>query len=91
MIRARIRLETSKEVAQFVQEMNSDGSLVHYSIEDGHGKYRVNARSFLGVMYASTEFGGVLYLVNETNDNPFPSFVDKYRPLDDNDGDYIHN
>lgn len=91
MVRARIRLETSATVNDFVRELNSDGTINKYTIENEDGSYRVNARSYLGVLYASAEFKGVLYLVNETNDDPFPAFIDKYRPLSDNDGDYIHN
>ena len=89
--RAKIRLDTSKEALSFVKDVNSDGTAIKYIIEDKEGNYRVSARSLLGVLYASAEFGGELYLVNETNDNPFPSFVDKYRPLDENDGNYLHN
>ena len=91
MIRAKIRLETGKEVANFVQEINSDGSLIKYTIEDETGEYRVNARSYLGVLYASAEFGGKLFLVNRSNTDLLPSFIDKYRPLDSSDGDYIHS
>ena len=89
--RAKIRLDTNKEVIRFVQEINSDGSIIHYVIENEDASYRVSARSLLGVLYASAEFGNNLYLVNETNDNDFPAFVDKYRPLSENDGNYLHN
>lgn len=91
MIRARIRLETSANVNDFVRELNSDGTINKYTIENEDGTYRVNARSYLGVLYASAEFKGILYLVNETSNDPFPAFIDKYRPLSDNDGDYIHD
>lgn len=91
MVRARIRLDTNKDVTAFVSAMNSDGSLIRYSIENEDGSCRVNARSYLGVLYASAEFGEVMYLVNDTNNNPLPAWIDKYRPLSDNDGDYIHN
>jgi hypothetical protein len=90
MVRARIRLETSSQVTDFVRELNSDGTINKYTIENSDGTYRVNARSYLGVLYASAEFKGILYLVNETNNDPFPVFIDKYRPLSEDDGDYIH-
>lgn len=90
-MRAKIRLDTSAAVASFVREINSDGSLIKYSIENADGSYRINARSYLGVLYASAEFHGELYLINESGSDELPSFIDKYRPLSDNDGNFIHN
>jgi len=88
---AKIRLETSKDVANFVSTINSDGTIIRYTITNEDNSYRVNARSYLGVLYASAEFGGILYLVNETNEEEFPVWVDKFRPLSEsNGGDYIH-
>jgi len=89
MVRARIRLDTTKEVALFVQSMNSDGSLNRFIVEDNDGLQRVNARSFLGMIYASAEFGDYLYLINETEDGVFPSFVDQFRHPGE-DGIAIH-
>lgn len=77
--RAQINLDTSASVNQFVQEMNSDGTTNKYTLEDFEGTHRVSARSFLGALYASCEFGEKVFLVNETEDGYFPSFVDKYR------------
>ena len=90
MVRAKIRLHTSAEVNKFVSELNADGTIIRYSIENEDGNYRVSARSYLGVLYASAEWGGNLYLVNETEDGVFPSFVNQFRPLSDHDGDFIH-
>lgn len=91
MVKERIRLETNKDVVEFVQKLNSDGSIDKYIIEDELGRRRVDARSFLGVIYASSEFSGKMFLVNETEDGKFPGFVSKFMPLSDNDGNYIHN
>ena len=91
MNRAVIQLETTMDVQEFIKDINSDGTIIKYTITNKSGSYRVNARSFLGVLYASAEFGGVLYLINETNDNPMPAFVDKYRLLtSEKDGEFIH-
>ena len=90
MTRAKIRLQTSSEVNEFVKELNSDGTINKYIVEDEAGEYRVNARSYLGVLYASAEWGGNFYFVNETEDGAFPQCIDKFRPLSDNDGDFIH-
>lgn len=81
MVRAQIRLDTNREVTEFVQLMNSDGSIDKYIIVDFDGTHRVSARSYLGVIYASAEFGNEMYLVNLTEDGKFPHFIDKFRPL----------
>ena len=91
MVRAKIRLDTNKSVMAFVHAMNSDGSIDKYIVEDGEGRHRVNARSYLGMLYASAEFAGNMFLVNETEDGKFPAFVYDFMPLSENDGTYIHN
>ena len=91
MIRTKIRLETNKEVASFVSQMNSDGSIDKYIVEDENGTHRVSARSFLGMIYASAEFADNMYLVNETEDGKFPTFIYQFQPLSNNDGNYIHS
>ena len=77
--RAHIRVNTTDEVTSFVKEMNSDGTTNKYVIENFDGSFRVNARSFFGVMYSMTEDCENMFLVNETIDGYFPLFVDKYR------------
>lgn len=91
MIRTRIRLETTNDVTEFVKQLNNDGSIDKYVVEDESGKHRVNARSYLGMIYASVEFGGHTYLVNEVEDGKFPHFIYDFMPLSDNDGNYIHS
>lgn len=80
-VRAQIRLDTTNSVTQFVSQINSDGSIDKYTIEDFEGARRVSARSYLGVLYASAEFGDGLFLVNDSNDGVFPDFIDDFRPL----------
>lgn len=91
MTRTKIRLETNKEVTAFVQKLNTDGSIDKYIVEDGEGQHRVDARSYLGMIYASAEFAGDMFLVNETEDGKFPSFIYEFMPLSESDGTYIHN
>lgn len=79
MIRAHIRLNTPQEASEFVQFINSDGTVTKYTITDATGKYRANARSLIGVIYAMTDFNDEMYLVNETDDGVFPHEIDKYR------------
>lgn len=76
-IRAHIRLMTNEDIAKFMAAIsNLDDT---YSIEDFDGIQRANAKSTLGVMYATCDFGNQLYLVNETNDGHFPSVFDSFR------------
>lgn len=81
MVRAHIRLNTAKEVQDFVATLNSDGSIDKYVIRDTNNHYCADARSMLGVLYAMSEFNDAMYLVNETEDGKFPSTIDKYRVL----------
>lgn len=78
--KAKIRLDTAHEVTKFVQALNSLGSIDKFTLENIDGSRRVDARSFLGALYASAEFGDNLYLINETNDGRFPFCVDEFRP-----------
>jgi hypothetical protein len=90
MTRTKIRLETNKEVMAFVSQLNTDGSIDKYVVEDAEGRHRVNARSYLGMLYASAEFAGNMFLVNETEDGKFPAFIYDFMPISENDGNYIH-
>ena len=78
-IRAKIVLDTTKSVLDFVQNMTSTNLEDRLTLENFDGSHRVSAKSFLGVMYASTEWGNDIYLINETNDGVFPNFVNNYR------------
>ena len=78
-VRAHIHFNTTAEAADFVKELNSDGTANKYTLENFNGTSRVNARSLLGVIYAMTEHDDNIFIVNNTIDGYFPSFVDKYR------------
>ena len=77
-VRARIRLTTNKEAVDFVSLLNSDGTAIRYSLENGNGDYRVDARSLLGVIYFTTEYGDDTYFVNDTT-GEIPTCIDKFR------------
>lgn len=81
MVRAHIRLNTTREVQNFVASINSDGTAEKYVITDAENHYKADARSMLGVFYAMSEFNDNMYLVNETVDGKFPSSIDQYRVL----------
>ena len=77
--RAHIRVITTAEAAQFVADLNSDGTANKYIIENFDCSIKVNARSLLGVIYAMTEHQDEMFLVNLTEDGILPSSMDKYR------------
>ena len=77
--RTHIRLNTTEEASRFVSQLNTDGTTDKYSIEDFNGVHRANARSLLGVIYAMSDFHDEMYLVNETQNGVYPSFVDAFR------------
>ena len=77
--RAHIRFNTTQEATQFVSELNKDGTVNKYVLENFNCESRVNARSLLGVIYMMTDYRDETFLVNETIDGHFPFFVDKYR------------
>lgn len=79
--RAQIRLDRSQDVAEFVKLINSTGTTEKFIIENFDGSLAIDARSLLGTMYASAEFGiDGLFLVNLTNDGKIPTSIDKFRP-----------
>jgi len=78
-IRAHIRLMNNQEAVEFVSLLNSDGTATKYSLENFDGSYRVNARSFLGVVYFCTEHNDDTYLVNDTDTQELPNCINKFR------------
>ena len=74
-VRAHIRIMGPAQAAEFVSKVNSDGSTNKYFV----GKVRADARSLLGVIYASAEFRDSMYFVNDSDDGKLPSFIDSYR------------
>ena len=77
--RAHIRLMTLNDIKNFVENLNSDGTVDRYTIENEDGSLRINARSIEGVIYAAVDYNEETYLVNETNDGMYPSGIDIYR------------
>lgn len=77
--RTHIRLMTMKDIKNFVEILNSDGTVDRYTIENSDGSLRINARSLEGVIYAAIDYNDETYLVNETNDGVYPHGIDEYR------------
>ena len=78
-IRAKIRLNTMKEIETFIDQLNRIGGTDKLMVEDFDGKQRVSARSVVGMLYAMTDFNDDMFFVNDTNDGVFPNFIDAYR------------
>lgn len=77
--RTHIRLMTMKDIKNFVELLNTDGTADRYTIENTSGSLRINARSLEGVIYAAIDYNDETYLVNETNNGVYPSGIDGYR------------
>lgn len=78
-IRAHINLEKTSDINDFILLLSEDKD--KYMLENEDGSYHVNAKSLLGVIYASAEFGEGIYLVNKTHDGHYPFGMDKFRVL----------
>lgn len=78
-IRAKIRLNTMKEIETFIDQLNRIGGIDKFMVEDFDSEQRVSARSVVGMLYAMTDFNDDMYFVNDTNDGVFPNFIDAYR------------
>lgn len=78
-IRAKLRLETGQQVKAFVRDVGFDTHPNDWVLENADGSLRISAASLLGVMYASAEWNGEVYLTNFRKNFNFPMFVDKYR------------
>ena len=77
-IRAHVRLNTQNDVMDFIRAL-CDGTSNFYDVENYDGSKCVNARSLLGMLYATAEFPNSLYLVNTTVDGEFRSAIDQFR------------
>ena len=80
MKRIKIQLDSIQKVTEFVQEINKYDPTTTYTVENVDSTHRVNACSYLGMVYAASEFGEEMYLVNEVEDGIFPVFIEKYSP-----------
>lgn len=77
-VRAKVKLTTQNDAIDFIKAL-CDGKSDFYDLENFDGSQKVNARSILGVLYATGEFPNEIYLVNRTTDGYFPSDIDRFR------------
>lgn len=64
--KVKIYLQTTNDVIKFINFLNTSGVTENYILESETGKYRVDACSFLGVMYFTTEHRDDTYLIDIT-------------------------
>jgi len=65
-IRARVRIVTQSEAVEFINAL-CDGKITdRFDLENFESSQRVNARSILGVLYATAEFKDEIYLVKRS-------------------------
>lgn len=77
--RAQIYLTGDTDVTEFVTVVNTKSPTDKYVIENEDGSFKANARSIMGVLYATRDFQDNMFLVNLTNDGVFPSGIDRFR------------
>lgn len=75
--RAEIVIDKTNDVIDLVKALATESD--KYTLENFDSTLIVDAKSYLGMLYASADFNGPLYLVNKTNDGFFPNFIDSYR------------
>lgn len=79
----RLAVDTKDRVVAFMAAIQS--CIDEFSITTLDGRYNVNAKSYLGVLYALTEFPDKV-LINQTTPNYYPVCLEEFRkPLDNND------
>jgi len=76
MSKMKLSLATKEAIRTFLDVMNSQED--NYILENENGNVRVDAKSMLGVLYATTECGQTFFLMNTTNDGVFPTGFDGY-------------
>ncbi len=76
--RTKVCLDRPDDAEKFVKLLNSDGTTDKYVLENFEGNFRVDARSMLGVIYASVEWAGETYLVNVTRDGVYPAGIREF-------------
>ncbi|MBO7401509.1 MAG: hypothetical protein J6U10_00805 [Lachnospiraceae bacterium] len=76
--RTKVRLDRPEDAEKFVKLLNSDGSTDKFILENFDGSFKVDARSVLGVIYASVEWAGETYLVNTSRDGVYPSGIREF-------------
>ena len=76
--RAKIELNTQRDVNDLVTMLNSDGTTDKYVLVNFDETLTVDARSLLGVIYAMAEFGDK-FIINTTHDGVYPIGIDKFR------------
>ena len=72
----KIFLATKEAVKAFLSVMNAEPDT--YYIESEDHNCRVNAKSMMGVLYATTECGYSFWLVNATHAGWYPNSVNSF-------------
>jgi hypothetical protein len=76
--RTRVCLDRPEDSEKFVKLLNSDGTTDKFILENFDGSLKVDARSLLGVIYASVEWAGETYLVNTSRDAVYPAGIREF-------------
>lgn len=73
----KLCLATREAVSAFIAVMNTAND--DFILEDEKGKVRVDAKSMLGVVYATSESGPLFFLTNVSGHDDYPNGVQQFR------------
>ena len=86
-MRVRVYLTSYNETKDFCQTLNLEDFKGKAELVSGDGRYRVNAKSFLGCLLAHSEWGGDIYFESEED---LYSILEPWIAVTYNDAAYIH-
>lgn len=86
-MRVRLYLETYSDTRNFCQLLNFEEFSGKAELVSGDGRYRVNARSFLGCLLAHSEWGGDIWF---ESDEDLYSIIEPWINIENGDGNFIH-
>lgn len=86
-MRVRIYLDKYSDVQNFCNVLNIKALPYKTELVSGDGRYRVNAKSFLGCLLAHTEWGGDIWF---ESDEDLYSTIEEWINIENGDGNFIH-
>ena len=86
-MRVRLYLNGYKDVQDFCRKLNYLDDESRMELVHSNGRYRVNAKSFLGVLLAHSEWGDDIWF---ESDKDLYSVIEPWINIEGGDGNYIH-
>jgi len=86
-MRVRLYLDGFEATKSFCKTLNMNNFNGKAELVSGDGRYRIDAKSFLGCLMAHTEWSGDIWL--ETDEDIY-SLVEPWINIENGDGNFIH-